>query len=422
MKVSPLAVVLVAAGSFVAAQSHHHHQHRHLHVPRAPDASEPGETYYVYELNGESIPQDQACNGIQDGNLEYADGEAPPGACGPNTSVPQSTAEKAAAFYEAPPTTSASPTSTSTSSTSSSTSTTSSAPAPPAYTSAPSNQPSNSGGNGVNSEFPDGQLDCGTFPSDYGAIPLTYLGFNGWSGLQQVTMSGGHATNIVTGVSGDNCQDGYMCSYACPSGYQKSQWPESQGSSGQSVGGLACINGKLHLTNPGLSKSLCIPGVGGIKVQNTLQKIVSVCRTDYPGTESETIPLGVEPGQTDELTCPDGANYYKWEGKSTSAQYYINPEGYPPNEACQWCNSTNPIGNFAPMNLGLGQNGDIYMSLFPNSPTTNAQLDFNVRIEGNDLSGVCKYEGGVYYDSNGPNSHGCTVSSLLWTRKLIFIS
>ena len=55
------------------------------------------------------------------------------------------------------------------------------------------------------------------------------------------------------------------------------------------------------------------------------------------------------------------------------------------------------------------------MSLFPNSPTTNAKLDFNVRVDGNDLSGVCKYEGGVYYDSNGPNSHGCTVSSLLWT-------
>ena len=212
MKVPPLAVILVAAGSLVAAQSHHRHQHRHLHVPRAPD----GETYYVYELNGESIPQDQACNGIQYGDLEYADGNAPPGACGPGTSVPQSTAEKAAAFHEAPPTTSASSTSTSTSSTSSSTSTTSSAPAPPAYTPAPSNQPSNSGGNGVNSEFPDGQLDCRTFPSDYGPIPLTYLGFNGWSGLQQVTMSGGQASNIVTGVSGDNCQDGYMCSYACP--------------------------------------------------------------------------------------------------------------------------------------------------------------------------------------------------------------
>ena len=74
------------------------------------------------------------------------------------------------------------------------------------------------------------------------------------------------------------------------------------------------------------------------------------------------------------------------------------------------------------MNLGLGQNGDIYMSLFLNSPTTNAKLDFNVRVDGNDLSGVCKYEGGVYYDSNGPNSHGCTVSSLLWTLKSIFIS
>lgn len=129
------------------------------------------------------------------------------------------------------------------------------------------------------------------------------------------------------------------------------------------------------------------------------------------GTESETIPVGVEPGQTQELTCPDADNYYKWLGKSTSAQYYINGQGYSPSQACQWSDGNLPIGNYAPMNLGVGQNGDIYLSLFPNEPTTNAKLDFNVRIEGNDLSGVCKYEGGVYYDSNGPNSHGCTVSS-----------
>jgi SUN family beta-glucosidase len=278
MKGSPLAIILVVAGSIVAAQSHHHH-HRHLHVPRAPD----GDTAYVYELDGVPIPQSQACNGIEDGQLEYADGEAPPGACGPNTSVPQST-ESPAEFYEAPP----SPTSTTSTLTSSpppSPPTTSSAPAPPAYSPAPStsNPTSNSGGNGLSSEFPDGQLDCGTFPSDYGALALEYLGLNGWSGLQQVTMSGGQVTNIVTGVSGDNCQEGYMCSYACPPGYQKSQWPQAQGSSGQSVGGLSCNNGKLQLTNPELSKSLCITGVGGIQVQNTLQKIVSICRTDYPG-------------------------------------------------------------------------------------------------------------------------------------------
>jgi len=399
MKGSPLAIILVAAGSIVAAQSHHHHQHRHLHVPRAPD-----DTVIVYELDGAPIPESQACNGIKDGQLEYADGKAPPGACGPNKSVPQSTA-KPAEFYEAPPSTT-SLTSTSTSSTSSSIPATSSSPAPPPYS--PPNPTSNSGGNGLDAEFPNGKLDCGTFPSDYGALALEYLGMGGWSGLQQVTVKGGQVTNIVTGVNGDKCQEGYMCSYACPAGYQKSQWPETQGSNGQSVGGIACRDGKLHLTNPGLSKSLCMAGVGGIKVHNTLQKVVSVCRTDYPGTESETIPLGVQPGETKDLTCPDAANYYQWEKKDTSAQYYINGQGYSPSQACQWSDGNLPIGNFAPMNLGVGKNGDIYLSLFENSPTTNAKLDFNVRIEG-DISGACKYEGGVYYDSNGPNHNGCTI-------------
>ena len=75
-----------------------------------------------------------------------------------------------------------------------------------------------------------------------------------------------------------------MCSYACPAGYQKSQWPEAQGASAQSVGGLMCgTDGKLHLTNPGLSKKLCIEGTGLVNVQNNLNKNAAICRTDYPG-------------------------------------------------------------------------------------------------------------------------------------------
>ena len=62
-------------------------------------------------------------------------------------------------------------------------------------------------------------------------------------------------------------------------------------------------------------------------VENNLSQQVAVCRTDYPGTESETVPLDVQAGATSNLTCPSADNYYNWEGAHTSAQYYVNPAG-----------------------------------------------------------------------------------------------
>ena len=114
------------------------------------------------------------------------------------------------------------------------------------------------------------------------------MDMGGWSGLQYVTISGNSVTNIVTGTPGSTCAndaDGTaMCSYACPPGYQKSQWPTTQGSTGQSVGGLLCgPDNKLHLTNKALSTQLCIEGTGGVSVENTLGSNVPICRTDYPG-------------------------------------------------------------------------------------------------------------------------------------------
>lgn len=133
-------------------------------------------------------------------------------------------------------------------------------------------------------DFPDGELDCGTFPSAYGAVALDYLGLNGWSGVQLVNILDGVVSHIATALEGQGgCQEGAMCSYACPAGYQKSQWPVTQGSTGQSVGGLHCKNGKLFLTNSDLSRKLCTEGVGGVHVKNNLNDQVAVCRTDYPG-------------------------------------------------------------------------------------------------------------------------------------------
>lgn len=144
----------------------------------------------------------------------------------------------------------------------------------------------NSGGEGVDREFPDGQIDCSEFPSGYGPIDISWMGLGGWSGIQypEYNSKGDSIIHIVTAVSGDGCTVDAMCSYACPPGYQKSQWPEAQGSTAESVGGLRCNkDGKLTLTNPSLSKTLCMKGTGEVKVHNKLSKNAAICRTDYPG-------------------------------------------------------------------------------------------------------------------------------------------
>ena len=128
-------------------------------------------------------------------------------------------------------------------------------------------------GAGVESSFPDGEIDCGTFPSQYGAIPVNHLNLGGWTGVQMPKVHNGNGYDDImtmthTICNGPNCcAEGAFCSYACPPGYQKSQWPETQGATGQSVGGIQCQGGKLHLTNSALSDKRCIQGASDVKVQ-----------------------------------------------------------------------------------------------------------------------------------------------------------
>lgn len=110
------------------------------------------------------------------------------------------------------------------------------------------------------------------------------------------------------------------------------------------------------------------------------------------------------------MTCPDASSYYTWQGKSTSAQYYVNPKGYGIEKACQWGDGSLPIGNWAPINIGVGKKDGVWLSIFQNKPTTTEKLDFNIRIEGDNLSGSCKYEDGTFYSLTGSNEDGCTVS------------
>ena len=355
------------AASFAVAQPHGH-QHRHVHpVKRDVTVTEnvPGPTVIAYELNGHVISVDEVCSGIEDGDLKWADGIAPADACSPSVSpTPTSTSTSTSSYT---PTSTSTSTSTSSSSSeapakfyeqpSSAAASSSPSSAWPASSAAASSASGStvSGGSGMSSSFPDGQLSCSTFPSEYGAVAIDYLNMGGWIGLQGVTISGNSVSNIVTGVSGSTCVEGMMCSYACPPGYQKSQWPSTQGSTGQSVGGLSCSGGMLHLTNAALSSSLCIQGTGGVQATNNAGSVVSICRTDYPGTESETVPTEVQAGQTQPLTCPDGDSYYIWEGKPTSAQYYLNPPGYAASDACKWGDPSQPLGNYAPLNFGVGK-------------------------------------------------------------------
>ena len=472
----------VAASSLVAATPtlHKHHHHPHQFEARIAESARvvniAGPTQVVYEFNGHAIDEQKVCQGIQDGSLKWAAGTETSPKC-PSNDGPETTAPPALAVTESegkptssaiavvptvavePASQSATPVQPSPSTPAESknveqaatvqntpsleepqsatsgqietadvTKTTQSAnlKAPAPTTSTPVSSLSSNdfpSGRGVDKEFPDGVINCSTFPDDYGPIKVEWAGLGGWSGVQYVTIQGNAITHIDTAISssvGEKCKTGAMCSYACPPGFQKSQWPSAQGTTGQSVGGLQCdLNGKLRLTNPNLSQRLCIPGTGTTVVQNKLSENAAICRTDYPGTENEVIPLNTQPGLTSPLTCPDAGSYFKHDGSSTTAQYYINNQGVPLEQACIWGSDGTNMGNWAPSYLGVGK--DIYGKTFlaiattaENNPLNYKPLNYSIEIVGN-LSGRCKLKDGRYcsgenYDDC--NNKGCTVSRL----------
>jgi hypothetical protein len=312
--ISNVVVSLAAAGSFTPLVNANPtpHQHGHQHVDRrvVKVVDVPGPIVIAYELNGQLIDQSEVCEGIENGSLKWADDTNVPAGCSssgepvvqpspvtsttvvPTTSVnaaveptgAQTTVESSATlkgFAEEAVEVSATLTP---QASLAPTYTLSEATPSPIQTSTPTLS-STSEVQGLTREFPDSEIDCTTFPSEYGPIDVEWAGLGGWSGIQYVTIEGNLVTHIDTAVpGGDGCKPGAMCSYACPAGYQKSQWPSQQGSTGQSVGGLSCnSNGKLSLTNPDLSKNLCIQGTGAVTVHNKLSNNAAICRTDYPG-------------------------------------------------------------------------------------------------------------------------------------------
>ncbi|PKS06581.1 hypothetical protein jhhlp_007329 [Lomentospora prolificans] len=388
----------LAASLAVEAVAQPHHDHRGIHrslkrraaskVRREPAVVTEwvaSSTETVYKLDGETISKEEADKGLKNGDLVII-GET----------TPKIEPEQGAQFYEKKPETTSTPTPTPT----------------PEPTPEPS-QSSSSGGKGLTAEFPSGTIPCSQFPSDYGAIPISYLGTGGWTGIQRCPSykSGDSSISYIeTGIKGDGCVSGAFCSYACPPGYQKTQWPKAQGSTLQSIGGLYCnSDGYLELTRAN-HPTLCEEGAGGVFIQNDLDQVVSTCRTDYPGTEAMVIPTVLNPGEKQPLTNPSSSSYYVWNDMPTTAQYYVNKKGVSVEDGCVWDSSSNhdERGNWAPVNIGTGKSSDgiTYLSIFPNSPTTSAKLDFNIEITG-DVSIKCKLVNGAY--TNG-NSAGCTTA------------
>ncbi|KAI1821234.1 glycoside hydrolase family 132 protein [Xylaria intraflava] len=413
MKTTVLNLALAASVGSVVAQPHHHGHHAHKKRENSQPEKREVLTTYVsatvtqYVLGGQDVSPGEAQAGLDKG-LYVVVGETTPTFTPPPAPVAPTPSTKGDGIF-IEQTSSSSPPPTTSSSTTSSTPTpsTSSTPAPkPTPSAAPS-----TGATGIDAEFPDGELDCTTFPSDYGALALDYLGMGGWSGLQYTpnfNLADLVISFIETGTTQPSGQTGFY-SYACPVGYVKSQWPKAQGNTGQSIGGLYCNgNGKLELTRGDVSKTLCEKGLPGITIKNEMSSGTSVCRTDYPGTENMVVPLDATAGGSFDLANIASNNYYVWENKPTTLQYYVNKKGVTAEDGCRWTCASDPqgCGNWAPVNIGVGQSSDgtTYLSIFPNSPLSHAVLDFNIDVSG-DNSIPCYYHVGQGFSGS---STGCT--------------
>ena len=423
---------LAVAATLATAQPHHGHQR--LHAKRDGSPVEKRDTAtavtyvpaYVtkYVLDNEDVTPDEAQAGLDKG-LYVVVGESTPSFTPPPPPPPPeptTSSQDGGIFLQQVETSSSAPPPPPPPPSSSAEPTSAPPPAPTSYAASPSGGSGRSdgggsggslgGATGLDADFPDKEISCKTFPSKYGALATEWMGLGGWSGIQKVpNYKWGMASisYIETAVSGQSCESGQFCGYSCPAGYVQTQWPEAQGSTGQSVGGLYCNeDGVLELSRPS-HKKLCEKGIGNIKIKNKMNQNVPVCRTLYPGTENMVVPLDATPGGTFDLANVKSSNYYVWNNKATTLQYYVNQPGVPVDVGCDWKCKENPdeCGNWAPTIIGTGESDDgiTYLSVFPNKPTSSANLKFNIKITG-DVTEECELKGGQYSVSND----GCTVS------------
>lgn len=264
---------------------------------------------------------------------------------------------------------------------------------------------------GIDTPFPDGVIDCTKAPTQYGAVDMYWLNREGWAGRQKPSSRWVKDVPVAVPIhqqTKGGCEDGEFCAIGCPSGYMSTQWPTtSQPENGISLGGLYCNGGKLYKTNPDFDV-LCTPGAGGIEVRNELPDPVCICKTIYPGSESPDEPHCIPPNGTIPLLNIDALKGYRWQGKTTTGQFYVNNRGIGVEDACVWESKLFPLttGNWSPINIGAGRNekGETFLSIFKNLPTSHAPLDFNIIIKG-DVSSKC------FVNDNGfPSGNGCTTA------------
>ncbi|KAI1640421.1 beta-glucosidase-domain-containing protein [Biscogniauxia mediterranea] len=412
MKASIVNLAVVASITTGAAAQPHRHGHQHLHKKHAdsPVEKREVETTYVaatvtqYVLGDKSVSPEEASAGLDRG-LYVIVGETTPTFTPPPAPAATTTSSSKddGVFLQL---------STSASSSSAVPTTSTYSAAAAASSSSTSSSSSSSGATGIDADFPDGEIKCSQFPSDYGAVALDYLGFGGFSGIQitpKFSLGDSVIDYIETFVSTMTLGSSGFYSYACPEGYVKSQWPSAQGATGQSIGGLYCnSDGYLELTRGDVTKKLCEKGVEGITINNKLDQVTSFCRTDYPGTENMVIPLGINAGSTRTLANVESSKYYVWEGKKTTLQYYVNKAGVSSEEGCRWVCENDPdgCGDKAPIVVGAGKSDDgtTYLSIFPNSAVSTATLDYNIDITG-DITTDCYYHVGEGF---AVSTAGCT--------------
>ncbi|KAI4659927.1 uncharacterized protein J4E79_005729 [Alternaria viburni] len=422
-------VTVTALAVITAAKPHHMHRHARAHDPVkrgtifAPAATE---THIVYWLEDHSITEEEAREGIANGTLKWGnDGVLSTSTSSPvvlptlppaskhqvpaTDPTPEPTPKKAAEQSapvapepQKPAPTPEMPPSNPTPSPSQDTT-----PVQQSGTPRPWIDMVDKDGHCAecDKEFPNGKIRCTEFPYGYGALPIAHEGLGGWSGIQDPQYSGGDGFDDITTVPKGSCSDGTcctsgsFCSYGCPNPYLKASFPSIQGRTGQSVGGLYCNeDGFLEMADGKIANTLCVQGSKhmGVKVQNKLSKSVSFCRTDYPGTESMTFPVTVGPGETGFLANPDQQKYFFWQGKKTSAQYYVNKQGVPEDEACTWGTEMGGKGNWAPAVFGTsfddGPMQEGFSSLKQNELCKKERLGYDITFIGDGVVSPCRYK------------------------------
>ncbi|RMZ70698.1 actin polymerization [Pyrenophora seminiperda CCB06] len=449
-------VAVAALAMDTAAKPHHLHRRAHSNglVNRAvasvsvPEATQ---TLIVYKLDGKVIAAEEADRGIANGTLKWgndhrlstADHAAPtpPPASKKPAQIAENTPKSKTKEQPKPkeqPKTKEQQKPMPPAKTSSSSPAPSPAPGPP-----PKHQPdtsSNPWANLVDKDghcsecdkvFPNGKIRCTEFPYGYGALPTKSQGLGGWSGIQDPQYAQADGFDDIKTVVKDSCSDGTcctsgsFCSYGCPNPYLKASFPARQGRTGQSVGGLYCNkDGYLEMADGKIADTLCVQSSThmSVKVHNKLSKSVSFCRTDYPGTESMTFPVTVGPGETGFLANPDQNKYFFWKGMKTSAQYYVNKQGVPENEACTWGTPMGSKGNWAPAVFGTSfDDGPLqqgFSSLKQNELCKKERLGYDITFVGDGVVSPCRYKSATNQWCEDDKcwedpDRGCTASLLL---------